>query len=80
MWTEDSASSAGELTAKGGLNMTAEQLEQMLIDQDGDDHVAEAVRGINTDLEAKYAELERRLHELGLNDSEPGEKNYFDSI
>ena len=60
--------------------MTAEQLEQMLIDQDGDDHVAEAVRGINTDLEAKYAELERRLHELGLNDTAPSEKDYFDSI
>ena len=60
--------------------MTAEQLEQMLIDQDGEDHVVEAVRGINTDLEAKYVELERRLHDLGLNDPEPGEKNYFDSI
>lgn len=77
---EDSASNVGELTVKGGLNMTAEQLEQMLLDQDGEDHVVEAVRGINTDLEAKYAELERRLNELGLNDPEPGEKNYFDSI
>ena len=60
--------------------MTAEQLEQMLIDQDGEDHVVEAVRGINTDLEAKYAELERRLHEFGLNDPAPSEKDYFDSI
>lgn len=77
---EDSDSSVGDLTVKGGFNMTAEQLEQMLIEQDGEDHVVEAVRGINTDLEAKYAELERRLHDLGLNDPEPGEKNYFDSI
>lgn len=77
---EDSVSNVGELTAKGGLNMTAEQLEQMLIDQDGEDNVVEAVRGINKDLEAKYAELERRLHDFGLNDPEPGEKNYFDSI
>ena len=77
---EDSDSNVGELTAKGGFNMTAEQLEQMLIDQDGEDHVVEAVRGINTDLEEKYAELERRLQDLGLTDPEPGEKNYFDSI
>ena len=60
--------------------MTAEQLEQILIDSEGEVQVAEAVRIINTELEAKYSELERRIHAFQLDDPALSEKDYFDSI
>ena len=60
--------------------MTAEQLEQILIDSEGEVQVAEAVRSINTELEEKYAELERRIHDFRLDEPAKQENDYFDSI
>ena len=60
--------------------MTAEQLEQILIDSEGEVQVAEAVRSINTELEEKYAELERRIYDFRLDEPAKQENDYFDSI